>query len=278
VIIHLDADAFFASVEQAADPRLRGRPIAVGGTRRGIIASASYEARKFGLYTPMPTVRARQLCPGLIVVRGNYELYERFSRFIFSYANDFTPSVEITSIDEGYIDLHGQQKHDPLAVAKSIRCAIRENLKITVSAGIGSNKLIAQIASKLRKPDALIEVAPGSERAFLAPLPNVWLPGVGPAVAARLNPYGLGTIGQVASAPMETLAYLVGSGAHRLKAHAVGFDDRRVVLNTATPRAMVRRTLSVRIQPMRHSSSRSCGASPIGSPPKCAETARATAR
>ena len=101
VIVHLDADAFYASVEQAADPRLRGKPIAVGGEKRGIIASASYEARKFGVFTPMPTVRARKLCPKLIVVPGDYERYEKFSRQMFSYAQDFTPDVEITSIDEG---------------------------------------------------------------------------------------------------------------------------------------------------------------------------------
>src|SRR6202166_1690527 len=109
-IVHLDADAFFASVEQAADPRLRGKAIAVGGEKRGIIASASYEARKFGVYTPMPTVRARRLCPKLIVLPGDYEKYERFSRWMFSYAHDFTPDVEIGSIDEGYLDLSSIHK------------------------------------------------------------------------------------------------------------------------------------------------------------------------
>ena len=109
-IVHLDADAFFASVEQAADPRLRGKPVAVGGEKRGIIASASYEARKFGVYTPMPTVRARKLCPKLIVLPGDYDRYEDFSRWMFSYAYDFTPDVEQTSIDEGYFDLTGARK------------------------------------------------------------------------------------------------------------------------------------------------------------------------
>src|ERR1700728_410383 len=107
MIVHLDADAFFVSVEQAADRRLRGKAIAVGGQKRGIIASASYEARKFGIYTPMPTVRARKLCPQLIVLPGDYERYERFSKWMFSYAYEFTPDVEKTSIDEGYFDLSG---------------------------------------------------------------------------------------------------------------------------------------------------------------------------
>src|SRR5271170_7935624 len=109
-IVHLDADAFFAAVEQAADPTLRGKPVAVGGTKRGIIASASYEARKYGVYTPMPTARARKLCPKLIVLPGDYDRYEHFSKMMFSYAFDFTPDVEKTSIDEGYFDVSGARK------------------------------------------------------------------------------------------------------------------------------------------------------------------------
>src|SRR5512136_1277836 len=115
-VVHLDADAFFASVEQAADVRLRGKPVAVGGEKRGIIASASYEARRFGIYTPMPTVRARKLCPKLIILPGDFEKYERFSRWMFSYAYDFTPAVEICSIDEGYFDLTGARQ-SPIEIA-----------------------------------------------------------------------------------------------------------------------------------------------------------------
>src|SRR5687767_1963468 len=132
VIVHLDADAFFAAVEQAADPRLRGKPIAVGGEKRGIIASASYEARQFGVYTPMPTVMARKLCPKLIVLPGDFEKYEQFSRWMFSYAYDFTPDVEISSIDEGYFDLTSSRK-PPVEVAQTIRKAIGQSLRITVS-------------------------------------------------------------------------------------------------------------------------------------------------
>ena len=113
-IVHLDADAFFASVEQASDLRLRGKPIAVGGEKRGIIASASYEARKFGVFTPMPTVRARKLCPKLIVLPGDFEKYERFSRVMFSFAHDFTPEVEQSSIDEGYFDLTANHRKPPV--------------------------------------------------------------------------------------------------------------------------------------------------------------------
>jgi DNA polymerase-4 len=211
MIVHLDADAFFASVEQAADPKLRGRPIAVGGERRGIIASASYEARRLGVYTPMSTARAHKLCPRLIVLPGDFEKYERFSRFMFSYAYDFTPEVEVASIDEGYFDLRGQLRHKPLEVAETIRQAIRQSLKITVSEGIGSNKLVSQVASKLNKPACFIDVPAGAERGFLAPLSNKWLPGVGPQLASVLNAGGLARIEQIAATPADTLSLLVGS-------------------------------------------------------------------
>src|ERR1051326_24303 len=154
VIVHLDADAFFAAVEQAADPKLRGKPIAVGGEKRGIIASASYEARRYGVFTPMPTVRARRLCPKLIVLPGDFEKYEQFSRTMFSYAYDFTPDVEQTSIDEGYYDLSANRRKPPAEIALIVRKAIGQALKISVSEGLASNKLVSQIASKLNKPAA----------------------------------------------------------------------------------------------------------------------------
>jgi len=228
VIVHLDADAFYASVEQAADTRLRGKPVAVGGEKRGIIASASYEARKFGIYTPMPTVRARKLCPKLIVLPGDYERYEKFSRQMFSYAQDFTPDVEITSIDEGYFDLSAVRKA-PLNVAQTVRDAIRQSLKISVSEGIGANKLISQIASKLTKPAAFNEVPSGKEILFLHPLPNKWLPGVGPQTAQRLNAAGLALIEQIAAMPVDMLGLLVGKQATQLHLFANGVDERPVL-------------------------------------------------
>jgi len=224
-IVHLDADAFFASVEQAADPRLRGRPVAVGGERRGIIASASYEARKFGVYTPMPTARARKLCPKLIVLPGDYDRYEHFSRWMFSYAYDFTPDVEQTSIDEGYFDLTGARQ-GPVEIALAIRKAIGQSLKISVSEGIGVNKLVSQIASKLNKPAAFSQVPPGGETGFLHPLPNQWLPGIGPKAAARLNAAGLARIGQIARTPLDLLHVLMGGLARTLRDYANGIDDR----------------------------------------------------
>src|SRR6266853_2868867 len=227
-IIHLDADAFFASVEQAADPRLRGKPIAVGGEKRGIIASASYEARKFGIYTPMPTAMARRLCPKLILLPGDFEKYELFSRLMFSYAYDFTPDVEIGSIDEGYFDLTGVRK-PAMGVAETIRGAIRQALKLSVSEGVASNKLVSQIASKLKKPAAFQFVPPGQEAPFLSPLANKWLPGVGPKLAGQLNAAGLARIGQIARTPVEMLGLVTGRMAPQLRNFALGIDERPVV-------------------------------------------------
>src|ERR1035438_8515663 len=224
-IVHLDADAFFASVEQAADTRLRGKPMAVGGESRGIIASASYEARKFGIHTPMPTVRARKLCPKLIVLPGDYDRYEDFSRWMFSYAYDFTPDVEQTSIDEGYFDLTGARKA-PVDIALAIRKVIGQSLKIIVSEGIGANKLVSQIASKLNKPAAFFHVPPGQEIPFLHPLPNKWLPGIGPKAAVRLNAAGLARIGQIAGTPLDLLHVLMGNMAGTLREYANGIDER----------------------------------------------------
>ena len=224
-IVHLDADAFFASVEQAADARLRGKAVAVGGEKRGIIASASYEARKFGVFTPMPTVRARKLCPKLIVLPGDFEKYECFSQWMFSYAYDFTPDVEQSSIDEGYFDLTAVRK-PAVEVAAIIRDAIGQALKISVSEGIGVNKLVSQIASKIHKPAGFTHIPAGEEIAFLHPLPNQWLPGVGPKNAERLNAAGLARVGQIAQTPLDLLELLMGRQGIVLRQHANGIDDR----------------------------------------------------
>ena len=235
-IVHLDADAFFASVEQSADARLRGKPVAVGGEKRGIIASASYEARKMGIYTPMPTVRARQLCPKLIVLPGDYDRYEQFSRWMFAYAFDFTPEVEITGIDEGYFDLSGTRLN-PRDIAQTIRKAISQRLHITVSEGIASNKLVSQIASKLQKPSAFVEVPPGQETAFLHPLPNHWLPGIGPKTSARLDAAGLVQIHQIARTPPEMLELLLGNQAARVWEFANGIDERPLQITREAPKS-----------------------------------------
>ncbi|MCI0536441.1 MAG: DNA polymerase IV, partial [Verrucomicrobiales bacterium] len=228
-IVHLDADAFFAAVEQAADPKLRGKAIAVGGERRGIIASASYEARKFGVYTPMPTTRARKLCPKLIVLPGDFERYEQFSNWMFGYCYDFTPDVEQTSIDEGYFDLTANRKKSPVQIALTIRHAIGQKLKIMVSEGIATNKLVSAVASKLTKPAAFNEIQPGKEKEFLHPLPNKWLPGIGPKTSVRLNAAGLARICHVAATPLEMLELLLGNQAAAILQFAHGIDERPLI-------------------------------------------------
>lgn len=228
-IIHLDADAFFASVEQAADSRLRGKPVAVGGESRGVIAAASYEARQFGVFTTMPTARARKLCPQLIVLPGDFEKYEQFSRWMFSYVHDFTPEVEITSVDEGYFDVTGYRRMAPRDIAATIRRAIGQSLKIDVSEGIAANKLVSQIASKLNKPQSFTEVPAGLEKRFIQPLPSRWLPGVGARTAPRFTDAGLSLIRHVAEVPLELLEMVAGSAAPTLKKYSQGLDDRPVV-------------------------------------------------
>jgi nucleotidyltransferase/DNA polymerase involved in DNA repair len=230
VLIHLDADAFYVSVEQAERPELRGKAVAVGGLHRGIIASASYEARRAGVYTPMPSAKARQVCPGLIMVRGDMAKYSDYSRRMFDIVEDFTPVIERTSIDEGYFDVRGHRTLTPFEIGRQLKQRISAELGITVSLGIASNKLVAQIASKLRKPDALVEVPAGTEREFLAPLGSNWLPGVGAKLEARLREIGLTHIRDVAIAPPELLASVAGSYAPRLQSLAMGIDDREVIV------------------------------------------------
>jgi DNA polymerase-4 len=239
-VLHLDADAFFASVEQAADPRLRHKPVAVGGLHRGIVASASYEARRFGIYTPMPVARARRLCPRLIVVPPRFELYEQFSANIFGLAEEITPIIEKQGVDEGYLDLTGSQaclRREPDAVAEKLRRDVKDWLKVTISQGLARNKLLSQIASKLHKPDGLTIVPPEEDRelAFLHPLAVKWLPGIGDVAAKLLQSAGLTCIGQVARMPLKWLGELLGSSAGQVRDFARNIDDRPV--ETAKPDA-----------------------------------------
>lgn len=229
MIVHLDADAFFVGCEVAAEPRLRGRAVAVGGMKRGIIASASYEARRLGVYTPMPTAQALKICPHLLVLPGDYEKYEHFSRLMFSLVHDYTPVVEVGSIDEGYGDLSGVTRWSPRTAAERLRKNIRDYLRLSVSLGLGTNKLVAAVASKLRKPDNFLEVPAGTEREFLAPLEVKWLPGVGAKMEQVFHAAGLHRIAQVAEATVESLESIAGSAAGRLREFALGIDGRPIV-------------------------------------------------
>ncbi len=232
MIVHLDADAFFVSCELARRPELRGRRCAVGGGERGIISSASYEARAAGVYTPMPSRRALQVCPDLILLPHTAGLYGDVSRRMFDLCETLTPLVQRNSIDEGYLDLHPCGLATPEAVEAAVRglqARIWAELQVPVSFGIATNKLLAQIASKLRKPRGFVVVPPGEEAAFLAPLAVGRLPGIGAKTEAVLTgSHGLRLIGDITAASEPSLRAAFGNGWRSMLAAARGEDDSPV--------------------------------------------------
>lgn len=230
--LHLDLDAFFASVEQRDDPTLRGRPVIVGGTAdRGVVAAASYEARAFGVHSAMPSVRARRLCPDAVFVAPRFDAYEAASRTVMAIMRSVTPLVEPLSLDEAFMDVAGARRihGDPRAIADHLRARIRTEVGLTASVGGATTKMLAKIASDLAKPDGVRIVEPGTERDVLHPLPVRRLWGVGPATHQRLERFGVVTIGDLAALPEATLVAALGEGAGRhLHALAWNRDDRAV--------------------------------------------------
>ena len=229
-IVHLDADAFFVSVELAKRPELRGKRVAVGGRERGIISSASYEARAMGIYTPMPTRRARRLCPELVLLPHSGD-YGRVSKRMFDLCETLTPLVQRNSIDEGYLDLspcgHRAQA-EVVAAVQGLQARIWDELQIPVSIGIATNRLVAQIASKLRKPRGFIVVPLGTEAAFLEPLELGRMPGVGPKTEAALRQRGLVRVGDVLARGDSELAAIFGEDWRAFVARCRGEDGRPV--------------------------------------------------
>jgi DNA polymerase-4 len=228
-ILHADLDAFFASVEQRDDPRLRGRPVIVGG---GVVLAASYEAKAYGVRTAMPGARARRLCPDAIVMPPRFEAYSAASRAVFAVFRDTTPLVEGLSIDEAFLDVRGLERiaGTPTEIAVGLRRRIREDVGLPITVGVARTKFLAKVASQVAKPDGLLVVEPGEELAFLHPLPVELLWGVGPKTAARLSGRGLRTVGQVARLHEEALVAMLGRGVGRqLHALAHNRDPRRVV-------------------------------------------------
>jgi DNA polymerase-4 len=232
VILHVDLDAFYASVEQRDRPELRGRPVLVGGpSRRGVVLAASYEARPFGCKSAMPMAQAIKLCPNAVVVEPRMRAYVAVSEKFRDVLDHFTPLVEPISIDEAFLDVSGTERlHGPApAVARAIKERVRSELQLTASVGVAAVKFVAKIASDLGKPDGLVVVAPAETRAFLAPLPIERLFGVGPKTAHQLRNIGLETLGQIARHPLEALAARFGAEhAAQLQALARGDDLRRV--------------------------------------------------
>lgn len=229
-IVHLDADAFFVSVELARRPELRGRKVAVGGRQRGIISSASYEARAAGVYTPMPTQRALRVCPDLILLPHEGD-YGGVSRRMFDLCETLTPRVQRNSIDEGYLDLGpcGLTSTEAVeAAVRGLQARIWEELQIPVSMGLATNRLVAQIASKWRKPRGFVVVPPGGEAAFLAPLELGRMPGVGPKTEAALKARGLERVADVLERSESELAAIFGDDWRAFVARCRGEDGRPV--------------------------------------------------
>ena len=231
VILHADLDAFYASVEQRDHPELRGKPIAVGGgSARGVVSAASYEARQFGVHSAMPAFEARRLCPQLVFVRGDMASYSRESKRVFEIFREFSPVVQGVSLDEAFLDLTGSRRLlGPAAeVGARLRARVREEMQLPISVGIGPVKMVAKIASAAAKPDGLCEVRSEELRGFLDPLPvrRIW--GVGAVAEGRLHRGGFQTLGDLARADDDVLLARLGEWGLSVARLARGDDAREV--------------------------------------------------
>jgi DNA polymerase-4 len=234
-ILHIDMDAFYASVEQRDNPPLRGKPVVVGGSpqQRGVVAAASYEARAFGVHSAMSMAKAVRLCPDLVIVRPDFSKYVAVSRQVFEIFRGVTPLVEGLSLDEAYLDVTENAWHETLGVnvARRIKEQIRAETHLTASAGVAPNKFLAKIASGWKKPDGLTVIAPERMESFLRHLPVDALWGVGPVTAKRLRACGIEKLVDVRAADPQLLEEAVGSWAPLLVDLANGRDDRAVEPN-----------------------------------------------
>ena len=230
-ILHVDMDAFYASVEQRDHPELRGKPLIVGGVSgRGVVAAASYEVRKFGVRSAMPIRRALALCPHAICVRPRMSRYAEVSEQVFAVFHEFTPLVEGLSLDEAYLDVTGSRalKGDPVRIAEDIKRRIRSDTSLTASVGVATNKLIAKIASDLNKPDGLTVVTEDCIHEVLDPLPVNRLPGLGRKLGEHVVASGIATLGALRRSEDERLRLLFGKHWQSWRDRASGIDDREV--------------------------------------------------
>jgi DNA polymerase-4 len=250
-ILHVDLDAFFAAVEQLDHPEWRGKPVIVGGdpSRRGVVSTCSYEARKFGVRSAMPSARAVQLCPDAIWTKGSFERYREMSRAVRAIFEDESALVQPLSIDEAYLDVSPGRftAEHPVAIAQRIRARVAE-LGITCSVGVSASKSVAKIASDHDKPDGLTVVYPGEEAAFLAPLPVRSMPGIGPRTAERLNSLGIRTLGELASMDDVTALEVLGSHGIGTVARARGVDERPVHANRPVKSVSNERTFATDVR------------------------------
>jgi len=230
-ILHVDMDAFFAAVEQRDHPDLRGRPVLVGSDRpRGVVAAASYEARKFGCHSAQPMAIAKRLCPQAIVVRGSFARYRGVSNEIFEILHTFTPAIEPLSIDEAFLDVSASQRllGSGEQIAQAIRQRIRAQTGLTASVGVAENKFLAKLASDLNKPDGLTILTPENLEAVLSPLPvgRIW--GIGPKAAKKLESMNLKTIGDLRRMSAPWFVDHFGSDGEHFRRLVFGIDDRPV--------------------------------------------------
>ena len=237
IVAHLDLDAFFAAVEELEDPSLKTKPLVVGGDPhgRGVVATANYEARKFGIHSAMSCAEALRRCPNATFIRPRHSLYREYSQHVWETVRGVVPTVERTGIDEGYLDV-GEVADDFLRarrVAEAVQTAVSAATSLTCSLGVSTSKVVAKIASDHRKPGGLTVVAPGSEARFLAPFDVRRLPGVGPKAEQRLLAAGIATIGALADLPDDELRRLLpGSVGRVLRDRARGIDPRGLELQT----------------------------------------------
>jgi DNA polymerase IV len=234
-ILHVDLDAFYASVEELLNPALRGKPVIVGGDpdRRGVVASCSYAARVFGVRSAMPMSRAVRLCPQAVIVHGHYREYSKYSRMVMDILWQITPQIEQISIDEAFMDVSGCEKlwGSVEQIAQMIQHRVTNETNLPVSLGAAACKLVAKIACEFGKPNGLVVVAPGTEANFLAPLPIERLWGVGKATAARLQALGIHKIGDLAAYPTVSLTRVLGQHSAALQNQARGLDPSPVNVN-----------------------------------------------
>ena len=235
-ILHVDMDAFYASVEARDDPSLVDKPVIVGGMGgRGVVAAASYEARRFGVHSAMPMREALKRCPHAVCVRPRMKRYKEVSQQVFAVFGEFTDQVEGLSLDEAFLDVTASRElfGTPVDMAREIKRRIRERTGVTASVGVSHNKLLAKLASEMDKPDGLTVIGPDDVEAVLDPLPIRRMHGIGNKTAARVEEQGLFTLGQLRRAPESVLWPLFGRDTRRIRERAAGVDDRPVITDAA---------------------------------------------